>query len=102
MSHQLSQLRARMSRCWSHLSGPRRLARPNADVTREVMSGRLALLDTSDINWDRIAKLAEGLSHAELSMACEQAAKNAILANTTAVSDAELALAVEERRSTHI
>lgn len=75
---------------------------PTAGVAREVMSGRLALLNTSDINWDRIAKLAEGLSHAELSMACEQAAKNAILANTTAVSDAELALAVEERRSTHI
>jgi SpoVK/Ycf46/Vps4 family AAA+-type ATPase len=77
-------------------------ALPTAEVAREVMRARLALLKTSDIDWGRIAKLAEGLSHAELSMACEQAAKNAILANTTAVSDAELALAVEERRSTHI
>ena len=34
-------------------------------------------------------------------MACEQAAKNAILDHSTSVCDSELALALEERRGNH-
>ena len=74
---------------------------PTEEIATRVMRGRLALLDTSDIQWHAAAMAAEGLSHAEIAMACEQAAKNAILDHTTAVSDAELAAALMERRSTH-
>ena len=74
---------------------------PTAEVAEQVMRARLALLDTSDIDWPKTARLAEGLSHAELSMACEQAAKNAILDNTTAIRGTELTAAIEERKSTH-
>ncbi|RKH91902.1 ATP-binding protein [Corallococcus sp. AB045] len=74
---------------------------PTEEVATRVMRGRLALLDTSNIEWHTAAKAAEGLSHAEIAMACEQAAKNAILDHTTAVRDAELVAALEERRSTH-
>ena len=51
--------------------------------------------------WHAAAKAAEGLSHAEIAMACEQAAKNTILDHTTAVRDTELVAALAERRSTH-
>ncbi|WP_375742988.1 ATP-binding protein [Corallococcus interemptor] len=74
---------------------------PSEEVATRVMRGRLALLDTSNIEWHTAAKAAEGLSHAEIAMACEQAAKNAILDHTTAVRDAELVAALKERRSTH-
>jgi SpoVK/Ycf46/Vps4 family AAA+-type ATPase len=74
---------------------------PTADVAARVMKGRLALLDTSAIDWTRASAAAAGLSHAEIAMACEQAAKNAILDHSTAVRDSELALALEERRSSH-
>jgi hypothetical protein len=50
---------------------------------------------------ENAAKAAECLSHAEIAQACEQAAKNAILDHSTAVRDSELALALEERRTTH-
>ncbi|HEY1778436.1 MAG TPA: ATP-binding protein [Solirubrobacteraceae bacterium] len=76
-------------------------ALPSADIATRVMKARLALLDTSAIDWDRSSKSAEGLSHAEIALACEQAAKNAILDHTTAVRDSELAVALEERRGTH-
>ena len=72
-----------------------------ADIALRVMKARLGLLDTSSIDWARAAKAAEGLSHADIAHACEQAAKNAILDHSTAVRDSELALALEERRSTH-
>jgi SpoVK/Ycf46/Vps4 family AAA+-type ATPase len=74
---------------------------PTEEIATRVMRGRLALLDTSHIEWHVAAKAAEGLSHAEIAMACEQAAKNAILDHTTAVRDAELVAALAERRSTH-
>lgn len=74
---------------------------PTEEIAIRVMRGRLALLDTSSIEWHAAAKAAEGLSHAEIAMACEQAAKNAILNHTTAVRDAELLAALAERRRTH-
>lgn len=74
---------------------------PTEEIATRVMRGRLALLDASNIDWQAAAKAAEGLSHAEIAMACEQAAKNSILDHTTAVRDAELVAALAERRSTH-
>jgi SpoVK/Ycf46/Vps4 family AAA+-type ATPase len=75
---------------------------PTADIAERVMKGRLALLDTTSVDWSQATKLAEGLSHAELVMACEQAAKNAILSQSTAVSDADLSAALEERQAAHV
>lgn len=74
---------------------------PTEGIAARVMRGRLALLDTSKIEWHAAAKAAQGLSHAEIAMACEQAAKNAILDHTTAVRDTEIVAALAERRSTH-
>jgi SpoVK/Ycf46/Vps4 family AAA+-type ATPase len=74
---------------------------PTEEIATRVMRGRLALLDTSNVEWHAAAKAAEGLSHAEIAMACEQAAKNAILDHTTAVRDTELLAALVERRGTH-
>jgi SpoVK/Ycf46/Vps4 family AAA+-type ATPase len=76
-------------------------ALPTEKIATRVMKGRLALLDTSAIDWAAAAKDAQGLSHAEIVMACEQAAKNAILDHTTSVQGAELATALHERRSHH-
>ena len=74
---------------------------PSAEIAQRVMRARLALLDTSGVHWESAASRASGLSHAEIAMACEQAAKNAILDHRTLVSEAELVLALDERRRTH-
>lgn len=76
-------------------------ALPTSDIAARVMRSRLGLLDTSAIDWNAAARAAQGLSHAEIVMACDHAAKNAILDHSTAVRDAELTAALEERRSTH-
>lgn len=76
-------------------------ALPTGEIAATVMKTRLALLNTSRINWACAVKAAEGLSHAEIAHACHQAAKNAILEHTTTVRDAELVQALEERRATH-
>lgn len=74
---------------------------PTAEIATRVMQSRLALLDTSAIDWAKAAKNADGLSHAEIAQACEQAAKNAILDHSTAVRQEDLVMSLGERRSTH-
>jgi SpoVK/Ycf46/Vps4 family AAA+-type ATPase len=74
---------------------------PSSEIAARVIRSRLGLLDTSAIDWTAAATAAEGLSHAEIAMACEQAAKNAILDHSTSVSAPELGRALEERRRIH-
>lgn len=74
---------------------------PTDEIAAQVMRGRLALLDTKSVDWSAAAKAADGLSHAELAMACDQAAKNAILDHRTTVQHAELVETIIERRRTH-
>ncbi len=74
---------------------------PSQQVATQVMRARLGLLDTSQVDWAGAAAAAETLSHAEITHACEQAAKNAILAHTTSIRNEELLGALRERRTTH-
>jgi SpoVK/Ycf46/Vps4 family AAA+-type ATPase len=74
---------------------------PTKKVSAQIMHDRLRLLDTSDINWSDISEAVNELSHAEISHACEQAAKNAILDDTTKVRKEVLVAALKERRNTH-
>lgn len=71
---------------------------PTHDITTELMKGRLALLETTAVNWDATIEHAEGLSHAEITRACEQAAKDALLQNTAAIDTGGLIAALDERR----
>ena len=74
---------------------------PSRTVAERVMKGRLGLLDTKDLQWPAVLDAAEGLSHAELVRACENAAKKAILAHRRLVSTQELADSLGERRAIH-
>lgn len=71
---------------------------PSFAVAEDVMRRRIALLDTSSVNWSEVVGASEGLSHAELTRACDQAAKNAILGHSTSVSTQFLLEALAERR----
>lgn len=76
-------------------------ALPTAEIAMRVMQARLSLLDTSGIDWSVAVKDAEGLSHAEIAMSCDHAAKNAILDHTTSVGEPALCAALQERRNHH-
>ena len=74
---------------------------PSADISEQVMRARLALLDTSQVDWSGAVEAAEGLSHSEVTRACEQAAKNAILQQHIRIDTGELVEALRERRAVH-
>jgi SpoVK/Ycf46/Vps4 family AAA+-type ATPase len=75
---------------------------PSREVAVQVMRARLALLDTSAVDWSEAFRAATSLSHAEIARACEQAAKEAILDNTTIVRNQDLERALADRRATHV
>jgi len=71
---------------------------PSDEIALQVMRNRLGPLDTSELDWDEVRGAASGLSHANLAHACDQAAKDAILAQRTIVSCQDLLNALEDRR----
>jgi len=74
---------------------------PSSVIAEKVMKARLSLLETSAVDWNKAVAASKGLSHADITRACEQAAKNAILEHSTAVNTEELNSSLEERRATH-
>lgn len=70
---------------------------PSTAIMQKVMQGRLALLETNRVDWAHAAEAAVGLSHADVTRACEQAAKNAILAHARAIETDDLIDALNER-----
>jgi SpoVK/Ycf46/Vps4 family AAA+-type ATPase len=72
---------------------------PSPHISEEVIRARLALLDTSHVEWSKAVEAVEGLSHSDLTRACEHAAKNAILQHHIRIETHELVEALNERRS---
>ncbi len=74
---------------------------PSKQVAEDVMRSRLGLLDTAQVNWSSLLDAVNNLSHSDLTRACEQAAKNAILQHRTCIDTADLVEALTERRVAH-
>jgi len=72
---------------------------PSTELTIEALKRRLHGFDTSDIDWQKIAAEAHGLSHAEIMAAAEDAARNAILDRGSKVLNADLHAAIAARKT---
>lgn len=63
-----------------------------------LMRNRLSGFRTTDVDWDGVAAAAAGLSCADLTSACDDAAKSVILADLAEVDTARLLRSISERR----
>jgi SpoVK/Ycf46/Vps4 family AAA+-type ATPase len=72
---------------------------PTPDVVQAVVRNRLATVRLGRIAWATVADAAAGLSHGEITLASERAAKDVILRGTAQVTTAGLVSALTERRS---
>jgi SpoVK/Ycf46/Vps4 family AAA+-type ATPase len=72
---------------------------PTASTAAKVMQARLGFLETSSLDWEIAAQHGHGLSHAELVLACEQAAKQTVLSNRSSLRQSDLEQALERMRS---
>ncbi len=72
---------------------------PTPGVVRAVIRNRLATVKLGSIDWVQVEAAAEGLSHAEITLAAERAAKDAILSGRDEISTVALVVALDERRT---
>lgn len=73
---------------------------PGAETAEQIARNRLATLDTSAMDWTAVVEASNGLSHADVARACEDAAKVAVLARQTSVGTGMLVGALNDRRGT--
>lgn len=72
-------------------------ALPDSEGVRAVIANSLAGFQTSNLTWKRVLAAAEGLSHAEIVTASENAAKRTVLSGRSRVLTDDLVGALQER-----
>lgn len=72
-------------------------ALPDADSVCAVVRNRLATFRTSSLSWKRVTEAAAGLSHAEIAVAAENAAKRTVLSGRTQIRTDDLVSALNDR-----
>ena len=71
---------------------------PEAEVARQILTGKLAAFGADALDWPRILAEIDGLSQAELARASEEAAKQSVLSGATQVTTESVLAALEERK----
>jgi SpoVK/Ycf46/Vps4 family AAA+-type ATPase len=70
---------------------------PNGEMVRKLIENRLTSFDPSGIEWGDVIVAASGLSHAEVTRACEDAARTAILSGEKAIHTKDLIRVLSNR-----
>jgi SpoVK/Ycf46/Vps4 family AAA+-type ATPase len=70
---------------------------PTSVVGRDIIRNRLATVQLGRIGWAQVDRATEGLSHAEITLAAERAAKDTILAGEERVGTQRLVSALSDR-----
>jgi SpoVK/Ycf46/Vps4 family AAA+-type ATPase len=72
---------------------------PKPDLVKALIRNRLASVKLGRVGWAQVAKAATGLSHAEITLAAERAAKDTILSQQSAITTETLVAALRERQA---
>jgi SpoVK/Ycf46/Vps4 family AAA+-type ATPase len=72
---------------------------PNSELTKEILGRKLAMFRAADMDWSRVLPAADGLSHADLARASDDAAKRAVLDGSTRVTTDSLLASIHERKA---
>ncbi len=72
---------------------------PTDEVIQAVIKNRLASVRLGRVAWAQVASAARGLSHSEITLAAERAAKDVILAKRESVETSDLLTALHERQA---
>jgi SpoVK/Ycf46/Vps4 family AAA+-type ATPase len=75
---------------------------PSDEVVQAVIRNRLASVKLGRVAWPEVQRAASGLSHGEVTLAAERAAKELILSKTERVTTGSLVAALHDRRAASI
>jgi len=74
-----------------------RYSLPTSEMARDLVCNRLAMFENRHLGWSRVLEVAQGHSHAEVVRACEDAAKQAVLAERNTILTDDLICAFQTR-----
>ncbi len=74
---------------------------PDAEAIEKAMRRRLRGFGIDTVNWNDVAHHAEGLSTADVVAAAEDAARRAVLGDSSEIRTAAMVVSLERRRSLH-
>ena len=72
---------------------------PSPKHAEQAMRGHLAAYETGRVSWSKVLLAARGLSHADLTRACEDATKDAVLRESRSIATEALIAAMKSRRA---
>ncbi len=75
---------------------------PDEAQVDALLRNRLAMMAPDDLNWPRLVPSALGLSHSEISRACEDAIKDAILDDQACISETSVLMHLKERTASQL
>lgn len=70
---------------------------PDSGLVAAIVKNRLSTFRTGNLSWKRVEAAAQGLSHAEIALAAENAAKRTILSGRAQIRTDDLVVALEHR-----
>lgn len=73
---------------------------PTDDQVKLLVENRLGGFGIGRLGWQSVFEAARGISHAEITRACQDAAKDAILENKKSITTKTLVAALRQRRIT--
>ena len=71
---------------------------PSVELAKRVLRRRFSTLNTAEVEWDAVAAHSVGLSYAEIIKACDDAAKDAILADRASIETRQLLTSLDDRK----
>ncbi len=70
---------------------------PSPQLVERALRNKLAAFDTEAVDWKKVVEASAGLSYADLTRACEDAAKTALLDGNAVITTRALIAGLEER-----
>lgn len=74
---------------------------PNKNNRMLILKNKLAMYEKNKINWEKLADAAAGLSYAEITCACEDAAKDMIIHDRKKITASIILQMLSERKLVH-
>jgi SpoVK/Ycf46/Vps4 family AAA+-type ATPase len=75
---------------------------PSRTYLIRLLQARLATIRKASVNWKELARIAEGLSHADITRACDEAIKDVIIHGRTALKTKDVFRPLAERKAIHV
>jgi SpoVK/Ycf46/Vps4 family AAA+-type ATPase len=71
---------------------------PSVELAKRALRRRFSTLNTAEVEWDAVAAHSVGLSYAEIIKACDDAAKDTILADRDSIETRQLLTSLDDRK----